>query len=82
MQERIITEPDEMEWVTIPAGEFIMGSDAERNCRIKEIDPEFPDEWLAREQPLAYCEWFSQETGVERFAERSISLNMPLQNTR
>ena len=28
MQERIITKLDEMEWVTIPAGEFIMGSDA------------------------------------------------------
>ena len=28
MPERIITKPDEMEWVTIPAGEFIMGSDA------------------------------------------------------
>ena len=27
MPERIITKPDEMEWVTIPAGEFIMGSD-------------------------------------------------------
>ena len=133
MQERIITEPDEMEWVTIPAGEFIMGSEAEHDYRIKELDSEFPDEWLAREQPqrevylseyaiakytvtnrqfktfvdetgyrtereldglgksiwyklreapleeqldhpvvcvtrkdaLAYCEWFSQETGVE-----------------
>ena len=28
MPERVITKPDEMEWVTIPAGEFIMGSDA------------------------------------------------------
>ncbi len=25
MQERIIAKPDEMKWVTIPAGEFIMG---------------------------------------------------------
>ena len=122
-----------MEWVTIPAGKFIMGSDAAQDRRIKELDSDFPDEWLAREQPqrevylseytiakytvtnrqfkmfvdktgyrtereldglgksiwyklreaplaerldhpvvcvtrkdaLAYCEWFSQETGVE-----------------
>ena len=51
MSERIITKPDEMEWVTIPAGEFIMGSEASQNHRIKELDSEFPDEWLAREQP-------------------------------
>ena len=51
MPERIITKPDEMEWVTIPAGELIMGSEASQNHRIKELDSEFPDEWLAREQP-------------------------------
>ena len=51
MPERIITKPDEMEWVTIPAGEFIMGSNTEQGSHIKEIDSEFPDEWLAREQP-------------------------------
>ena len=51
MSERIITKPDEMEWVTIPAGKFIMGSDATQDHRIKELDSEFPDEWLAREQP-------------------------------
>ena len=51
MSESTITKPDEMEWVTIPAGEFIMGSEASQNHRIKELDSEFPDEWLAREQP-------------------------------
>ena len=44
MPERIITKPDEMEWATIPAGEFIMGSDAAQGGHIKEIDAEFPDE--------------------------------------
>ena len=51
MPERVITKQDEMEWVTIPAGEFIMGSNTEQGSHIKEIDSEFPDEWLAREQP-------------------------------
>ena len=51
MSERIITKPDEMEWIIIPAGEFIMGSDAAQDHRIKKLDFEFPDEWLAREQP-------------------------------
>ena len=51
MQKRMITKPDEMKWVTIPAGEFIMGSDGTQDYRIKELDSEFPNEWLAREQP-------------------------------
>ncbi len=51
MQESIITKPDKMEWVTISAGEFIMGSSKEQIRRVKGIDPEFSDEWLEREQP-------------------------------
>ena len=51
MPEHIITKPDEIEWVTIPTGEFIMGSDGAQDHHIKELDSEFPDEWLVREQP-------------------------------
>ena len=51
MLERIITKQDEMEWITIPAGEFMMGSDAAQGHHIKKLASEFPDEWFAREQP-------------------------------
>ena len=51
MPQNAITKTDEMEWITIPAGEFIMGSKVEQACKAKEIDPEYSDEWLEREQP-------------------------------
>jgi formylglycine-generating enzyme required for sulfatase activity len=51
MPKETITKLDQMEWITIPAGEFIMGSSKAHIRRVKQIDPEYSDEWLAREQP-------------------------------
>ncbi len=51
MSKEAITRTDEIEWMTIPAGEFIMGSSTEQICTVKGIDPEYSDEWLEREQP-------------------------------
>ena len=72
MGERTITRPDEMEWVTIPTGEFIMGSDAGQEHHIREIDSEFPDEWLAREQPqrevsfrIHHCEIYGDQPAIQ-----------------
>ena len=51
MPKEAITKLDHMEWITIPAGEFIMGSSKAHIRRVKQIAPEYSDEWLAREQP-------------------------------
>jgi formylglycine-generating enzyme required for sulfatase activity len=51
MSKNAITQTNKMEWVTIPAGEFIMGSGKSQIRRVKQLDPEYSDEWLEREQP-------------------------------
>ena len=46
-----VTHPLEMTWTTIPAGTFVMGSSQKQIRLIKQLDPDYSDEWLDREQP-------------------------------
>ena len=46
-----ITHPLEMIWTSIPAGTFVMGSSQKQIRQIKQLDPDYSDEWLDREQP-------------------------------
>ena len=67
MPERVITKPDEMEWVTISAGEFIMGSDAATGAvASRRLIPNF-----------LMSGWT-----VSNRNEKSIFPNTPLRNTR
>jgi formylglycine-generating enzyme required for sulfatase activity len=51
MPKNPITKANEMEWIAIPAGEFIMGSSNAQIRHVKQVDTEYSDEWLEREQP-------------------------------
>ena len=66
MQERILTKPDEMEWVTIPAGEFIMGRMQRRITASRRLTPNFPMSGLH----------------ASSHSEKYTSPNTPLQNTQ
>lgn len=59
-----VTQPKKVEWRTIPAGIFAMGSSQKQIHRIKQIDPDYPDKWLAREHPQRQIYLSQFEIGI------------------
>ena len=69
-----VTQLKKIEWKTIPAGIFTMGASQTQICGIKQFNPDYPDEWSAREHPQRQIYLSQFEIGTYPVTNRQFKL--------